>query len=107
MSTYELNRMLAKAEMEYEQMKDTIHEQQQEIERLNNVINELTDLILLKKARAENEKDYSKYYIAGFTNALKITHSTPDGIMLETVKSTTIAICKEFLDKLKELKENK
>jgi len=76
-----------------------------EYDRLNNIINELTDLILLKKARAENEKDYSKYYIEGFTNALKITHSTPDGIMLETVKSTTIAICKELLDKLKALKE--
>ena len=77
-----------------------------EIDRLNNIINELTDLILLKKARAENEKDYSKYYIEGFTNALKTTHSTPDGIMLETVKSTTIAICKEILEKLKELKES-
>ena len=99
------NELLFDMGLELSALDDELKEKDKEIDRLNNIINELTDLILLKKARAENEKDYSKYYIEGFTNALKMTHSTPDGIMLETIKSTTIAICKEFLDKLKELKE--
>lgn len=87
-------------------LQQKVEEKNKEIDRLNNITNELTDLILLKKARAENEKDYSRYYIENFSKALKETHSTPDGIMLETIKSTTIKTCSDLLDKLKKLKED-
>ena len=41
MSDEDLEKIMIKADSDYEKMKDTIHEQHEEINRLNNIINEL------------------------------------------------------------------
>lgn len=84
-----------------------IYLKNKEIERLNNIIEEFEKELTNKIEETKNLKDYSKWYVEGYDKAISITHSSHSGIMLETIKSTTIKRYEYLLDKLKELKEGK
>ena len=71
---------------------------QQELQRKDNIINELKDLCELKKARMLNEKDYSKWYVENYDNAIHTLNLSHSGVMLETIKSAVIKTCDDVLD---------
>lgn len=96
------NQLLAELEMANRKLE----EKDKEIERLNNIIDELENLLEIKKIRMSNE-DYSKSYLEGYDSIIGVNNLSHSGVMLETVKSTTIKLCSELLDKLKALKEGK
>lgn len=80
-------------------------EKDKEIERLHSIIKEVRELAIIKKARVENEPDYSKSYLEGYENAIQTQHLSHSGVMLETIKSTIKTTCNDFLEILD--KENK
>lgn len=84
-----------------------MEEKDKEIERLNNIIDGLEDLLEIKKARMLNENDYSKSYLEGYDTIISANNLSHSGIMLETVKSSVVKTCDDILDKLKSLKEGK
>lgn len=62
MTNEEIQEIVAKADDEYDRLKDRVHEQYDEIKRLNNIINELEEwlevnLINLEKEKANNTYD--------------------------------------------------
>ena len=86
---------------------ELIQKYRKELMRLNNIIDELEDFITIRKARWENEQDYSQWYLEGYDNAIQVKHLSHSGVMLESLKSSSIKTCNDILNKLKELKENK
>lgn len=46
MTNEEIQEIVAKADAEYDRLKDRVHEQYDEIKRLNNIINEFDDFII-------------------------------------------------------------
>ena len=87
MSNEELSNVIDRAEDEYQKLKDKVIEQQEEIERLNNIINELEcwlrknlpieekndlQICLNKLEQLKNKKIYgsSKYEVVYFGEAL-------------------------------------
>ncbi len=83
-----------------------------ENERLNVIIDDLEDKIdkvieycKLKIKEQKELTDYSKYYLENYDKAINLTHSTHSGVMLETIKSTTIKRYEDILELLGD-KEN-
>ena len=73
------------------------YEQDKRIE-LENIIKEVRELAIIKKARVENEPDYSKSYLEGYENVIQTQHLTHSGVMLEAIKSTIKTTCNDFLE---------
>ena len=70
----------------------------------NNIINELEKEIINTIEETRNLQDYSKWYVEGYEEVISLTHSSHSGVMLETIKSTTIKRYEYLLNKLQELK---
>ena len=83
MTNEEIQEIVAKADAEYDRLKDRVHEQYDEIKRLNNIINELekwleSELKRLEKIQNPNRgvKPYGQEYnnytllIGAYDNAL-------------------------------------
>ena len=53
------------------------------------------------KSKIKEQKelpDYSKYYMESYDKAINLTNSTHSGVMLETIKSTTIKRYEDILE---------
>ena len=101
----ELEEYVEKLEHENERIYTKLDDNDKEIERLHSIIKEVRELAIIKKARVENEPDYSKSYLEGYENAIQTQHLSHSGVMLETIKSTIKTTCNDFLKILD--KENK
>lgn len=55
-------------------------------------------LLKKKKEKYKNMTDYHQYYVEGYDKAIELTHSSHSGVMLETIKSTTIKNCDNLLN---------
>ena len=73
-------------------------EAEYELQQKENIIKEVRELAIIKKARVENEPDYSKSYLKGYENAIQTQHLSHSGVMLETIKSTIKTTCNDFLE---------
>lgn len=78
---------------------------QTQLQQKENIIKGVRELAIIKKARVENEPDYSKSYLEGYEVAIQTQHLSHSGVMLETIKSTIKTTCDDFLEILD--KENK
>lgn len=64
------------------------------------------ELLKNKKEEYSNLPDYHQYYLEGYDKAIELTHSSHSGIMLETIKSTTIKNCDDLLNILQNGSDN-
>ena len=75
---------------ERKQLKDYKLRNEKAIEYIQNKIEE-----------SKNLQDYSKWYVENYDKAIDLTNSSHGGIMLETIKSTTIKRYEDVLNILK------
>lgn len=61
-------------------------------------VEKAVEYIKNKKEEYKNMTDYHQYYVEGYDKAIELTHSSHSGIMLETIKSTTIKNCDDLLN---------
>lgn len=73
-------------------------ERDKEIERLHSIIKEVREYCKNKIQEQKDMKDFSKYYLEGYDKVISVTHSTHSGILLETIKSTTIKRYESILE---------
>jgi predicted RNase H-like nuclease (RuvC/YqgF family) len=64
MTNEEIQKIVARAEDEYEMLKDKVHEQHDEIERLNNIISKTIECIY-------QDEDISRYSKSNLLDILK------------------------------------
>lgn len=110
-SIYDMNIIEALKQSNYskgvqEEVCQYISDIKKENERLYSIIKEVRELAIIKKARVENEPDYSKSYLEGYENAIQAQHLSHSGVMLETIKSTIKTTCNDFLEILDKEEEN-
>lgn len=89
---------------EVKRLKNKNEELKDQLDFSNNIINELEKEIINTIEETRNLQDYSKWYVEGYEEAISLTHSSHSGVMLETIKSTTIKRYEYLLNKLQELK---
>lgn len=79
------------------------------LEKENNKQKEVLDKIKeYCKSKIEEQKnmtDFSKYYLENYDKAINIQHLSHSGVMLETIKSTTIKRYEDILELLEDLDE--
>ena len=75
MTNEEVQEVIDRAEDEYDRLKDRLHEQYDEIERLNNIINDLekwlNDLTILKTDKFGEARFYDMVKIQAVLNKLQ------------------------------------
>ena len=78
-----------------------------ELQNINDKQKEVLDKIKKycknKIEEQKNMNDFSKYYLENYDKAINIQHLTHSGVMLETIKSTTIKRYEEILELLEEI----
>lgn len=91
----EENKQLKTQIEEYQKALDETMSEKMDIE---NNWNKLKEYCKSKIKEQKELPDYSKYYVENYDKAINLTESTHSGVMLETIKSTTIKRYEDILE---------
>ena len=81
----------------------TIDLQKQQLDKYKNVIDKIKEFCKDKIQEQKEMVDFSKYYLENYDKAISETNSSHSGILLETIKSTTIKRYEDILELLEEV----
>lgn len=70
---------------------------------LLNKLDKIKEYCKNKIEEQKNMTDFSKYYLENYDKAINTQHLSHSGVMLETIKSTTIKRYEDILELLEEI----
>lgn len=74
-----------------------------EIEKKDKVLDKIKEYCKSKIEEQKNMTDFSKYYLENYDKAINTQHLSHSGVMLETIKSTTIKRYEDILELIGEI----
>ena len=76
---------------------------EKELDKYKNVFDNIKECCKDKIQEQKEMVDFSKYYLENYDKAISETNSSHSGILLETIKSTTIKRYEDILELLEEV----
>ena len=76
---------------------------EKELDKYKNVLDNIKEFCKHKIQEQKEMVDFSKYYLENYDKAISETNSSHSGILLETIKSTTIKRYEDILELLEEV----
>ena len=80
-----------------------IENQQKKIDKQKEVLDKIKEYCKSKIEEQKNMTDFSKYYLENYDKVINTQHLSHSGVMLETIKSTTIKRYEDILELLEEI----
>lgn len=71
--------------------------------KYKEVLDKIKEFCKSKIEEQKNMTDFSKYYLENYDKAINTQHLSHSGVMLETIKSTTIKRYEDILELLEEI----
>lgn len=88
----------------YDNLSASFNELEIELDKYKEVLDKIKEYCKNKIEEQKNMTDFSKYYLENYDKAINIQHLSHSGVMLETIKSTTIKRYEDILELLEEIK---